>query len=402
MYIFLVIVSLFFIALFSGLEIACLSSNRVILERESFYSKNREQFFSTLLVAHTLFLVLYSVAFIELIYPVVSVFLENSLLILFITIFVSALIVLVTAEIISRILFRINPGFISKIFHLPGSVFYIILYPVVKIVIFISKIILYPFGIKSNKEKRVFAKQDLMSFSDEISRTSNSDEHEKDIEIFQNALDFSEVLVKECMLPFHQIRSIEVNSTLDELQLLFVESGFSRIIVYNDSKENVVGYVSSKDLFKNYSDLQSMLRPIDFVAESMPAQKLLADFIRRKQALAIVVDEFGDIIGLVSLEDIMEEIFGEIEDEHDSNNSSVEKKISNKEFVFSGSLEVAYLNKKFGLGFPECEDYQTLAGYIIFNYQSLPQRQTVMMIDHFKFTILKVSATRIELVKIEL
>jgi CBS domain containing-hemolysin-like protein len=316
----------------------------------------------------------------------------------------STLIILITAEWLPKTLCRLNPNAVLRHFSWLAYGFYFLLYPLTAFVTFLAKMLLRLMGVKlaSKAGKMLFSRADLMQLSNEVSRSQDEEnEYEHDIEIFQNALDFYKVRIHDCMVPRTEIAAIEEHQSVKDLQAIFVRTGYSRVLVYSENIDKVIGYVHSKDLFKGMTSIREKLRPVDFIPESMPAQNLLASFIKNKKALAIVVDEFGGTAGMVTMEDIFEEIFGEINDEHDSDDL-IEKRLSKSEFVFSGRMEIKYINRTYGLNIPDKEEYETLAGYIMYHNESIPRQQEVLQFDRFRFRILRTSATKIELVKLSI
>jgi len=330
--------------------------------------------------------VVYGIAMARLCDPIINEYItELSAWVLIIETVFATFVVLVTAELLPKIVCRINPNGILKTFCWLALVFYILLYP---LTIFVNKLsigFLRLFGIKFTIEraKTLFNKADLMSLSSEVS-----------------ALDLSEVLVRECMVPRTDLVTAEENDSFDYLQQEFIRSGHSRILIYRETIDHIIGYIHSKDLFLK-KNIKELLRPVDFIAETMSAQKLLALFIKQKKAIAVVVDEYGGTSGIVTMEDIFEEIFGEIEDEHD-NDTLIDSELSPTEFEFSGRIEVKYINKEYELDIPESDDYETLAGYITHHNESIPQQGDVLQFGRFRFHILKTTATRIDLVRLTL
>jgi CBS domain containing-hemolysin-like protein len=247
-----------------------------------------------------------------------------------------------------------------------------------------------------------FGKVDLDDLVSE-GQSENGEIHdaEHEIKIFQNALDFSNVRLRDCMVPRTEIVALEDNCSIEEMKQKFIETGLSKILIYKDSTDNITGYINSKQLFKNPADLSSMILSIPHVPETMPANKLLQSFIKDRRSISVVVDEFGGTSGVVTMEDILEEIVGEIEDEHDTSELT-EKRLSEHEFIFSARHEIDYLNEKYKLGMPEADDYETLAGFILTHYESIPKLNDRIIIGEFIFRILDVSETRIELVQLTL
>ncbi|MDR0582404.1 MAG: hemolysin family protein [Prevotellaceae bacterium] len=408
----IVLLALLLSAFFSGMEVALLSSNKLRIELDrkqnkrytkivGFFLRRTSEYISTMLMGNNITLVIYGIAMANLCEPVITEYIvQSSGGILLVETLFATLVVLVTAEFLPKILARINPNGLLKALCVPAFLCYILLYPVVKFVTALSMGLLRLFGIKltAKHTKMLFSKADLMNLSNEVSGAgSDENEYEHDMEIFQNALDFSEVLVRECMVPRTDLAAIEENDPFDSLHQAFIRSGHSRILIYRETIDHIIGYVHSKDLFLK-KDRSELLRPVDFVPETMPAQKLLASLIKQGKALAVVTDEYGGTAGLVTIEDIIEEIFGEIRDEHD-NEELTERKLSDTEFEFSGRLEIKYLNKTYELGLPESGEYETLAGYITYYNESIPQPGEVLQFGRFRIHILKTSATKIDLVR---
>ncbi len=409
----IIIISLVFSAFFSGMEIAFISSNKLRLELEkkqgsftsritSVFAKNPGQYITTMLVGNNIALVVYGITMAMILEPQIHKFVSSEFLIFLIQTVIATFIILVTAEFIPKAIFRLKPNLILNALSLPVMVFYIILYPISKSIIGIGSFLLkFATGADvSKKSKNAFSKVDLDHFVKESHDEFNEEDNLKDdIKLFQNALDFSTVKLRECMVPRPEIMAFEIDTPMEDIKQTFIETGYARILIYKNSIDNIIGYINSKDFFKNPKNIRSMLNRIIIVPETMVAHKLLSLFIKEKKSVAVVVDEFGGTAGMVTIEDIMEEIFGEIEDEHDTVDLE-EKQISENEFIFSGRLEIDYLNNKYNLGIPKTDDYETLAGFIIFHYESIPKESQKLDIDHFIFEILRMSKTRIELVKL--
>jgi len=317
--------------------------------------------------------------------------------------FLSTLLILVAAEFLPKVLFRIDPNRILNLLALPVQLVYYILSPVVLFTISISKFVLTKIvGISFVEEKPVFGRVDLDLYIRDIS-TKNDQEEEMNagIQMFQNALDFTEVRVKECMVPRKELVSIDVEEPIQALQKLFIETKLSRILVYRDNIDNIIGFVHSSEMFREPTDIMQVLLPITIVPEVMAANELLQLFIDQHRTIAIVVDEFGGTSGVVTMEDVMEEIFGEIQDEHDVTETT-EKKISDTEYIFSGRLEIDMLNKKYDLEIPESEGFETLAGFIFHHHENIPRPNEEIIIPPFTFTIMYVKDNRIELVRMRI
>ena len=414
----IILISILFSAFFSGMEIAFISANKLRLELDkkqnivfsgliSHYTQHPGQFIATMLVGNNLALVTYGIAFAYLLKPYLMVYLHSDLLVLVAQTFISTIVILATAEYLPKMLFRINPNRVLKIFTIPLAFFYFLFFPVTKIAIWISKIVLKIFlnaQIKKVDEKVVFSRIDLDHFvSEQESNTAPKSEHEVDneVKLFRNALDFSSVKLREVMVPRTEIVMLDIDSTVEELQQKFIETGYSRILFYSGNIDNIVGYIHHSVIFTKPDSIKSHLRKVLIVPETMSASKLLRQFIQQRLSIAIVVDEFGGTSGMVTSEDILEEIFGEIEDEHDTDDL-IMKKVADDEFVLSGRLELDELNEEFGLEFPEDENFETLAGFILFHYESIPKINSVITIDQYQFKILKATNTKIELVLLKI
>lgn len=412
---FLILISIGFSAFFSGMEIAFVSSNKLRFEMEkrdhdftskilSLFYRNSNNFISTMLVGNNISLVVYGILmakFIQdnLLYGLIS----NELMIVFTQTIISTLIILVTGEFIPKTIFKINSNLTLKIFAPIAYVCYIVLFPLSKFASSLSNLLLKLLGTKINKEdsEKAFSKVDLDYFiQSSISENDNNQEIDSEVKIFQNALDFSSIKIRGCMIPRPEIISMESDCTLEDLKEKFIESGKSKIIIYNKNIDNIIGYIHSSELFHNVSNWKENIREIPIIPETMSANKLMQLFMQQKKSIAIVVDEFGGTSGIVTLEDLVEEIFGEIEDEHD-NKSSIEKKIGDNEYIFSGRSEIENINETFGLSLPESEDYQTIGGLILNEYQSFPKVHDIITLGNYQIKIIKVSNTRIELVKLK-
>ena len=412
---FFILISIAFSAFFSGMEIAFVSANKLRIELDKkqgslasriidIFMHNRGQYIATMLVGNNIALVIYGILMAELLEkPLQNIIGDSEMLVLLAQTVLSTLIILVTAEFLPKTLFRINPNKVLNLFSLPVLLIYYILFPIAKLTIWISSFLLkiiLGVDIKEEPEKNVFGKVDL----DHIIEASQPDEETKeeiehDIKLFQNALDFSKIKLRECVVPRTELIALEINSSIDKLKQKFIETGLSKILIYEESIDNIIGYVQSSDLFHNPKDIRSMLKSLIIAPETMPAQKLLNKFMKEQKNIALIVDEFGGTAGIVTTEDIIEEIFGEIEDEHDSTELQ-ETQINENEYIFAGRLEIDYLNEKYQLEIPESEDYETIAGFILHHYEEIPNENDVIDINPFQFIILKVDNPRIELVKL--
>ena len=411
------IVSMLASAFFSGMEIAFVSSNRLLAEMDkeknglaqkalNIFYQHPNNFVSTMLVGNNIALVIYGILFAKifdetLFYPLVTC---DTLL--------STLIVLFTGEFLPKSIFKNNPNTLLTVFAIPAYLFYVVLYPISRLATLLSKGLLRLIGIRMNKDVdgHEFTKVDLdYLVQSSIDNAARDEEIGEEVKIFQNALDFSETKVRDCMVPRTEIDAVEDTTTISGLQQMFVESGHSKIIVYHEDIDHITGYVHSSDMFRltaaqsdaTLNSLSStLLRSISYVPESMLASKLMRMLMQQKRSLAVVVDEFGGTSGLVSLEDIMEEITGEIEDEHDNTNH-VAKQISENEYVLSARLEIEKINEMFELDLPESDEYMTLGGLILHEYQSFPKLNEVVTIHGYEFKIIKNTATKIELVRLK-
>lgn len=404
-------------AFFSGMEIAFLNKNRLKLEIDrkqsrifdyiaNIFAQNQGQYITTILVGNNITLVIYSMCMSQLIRGVAyllgwdSIYSEGSFLLETI---IPTIIVIFVAEYIPKSVFRANPNFYYRIFSPIIFVFYLLLYPVARFTTLLSYGLLRFFGrTTAQAEKDVeFDRSDLESLLD-TNNAESDDQTEAEIKMFQNALDFADLRVRDCMVSRVDMEAVDIDeTTIESLTERFVESKYSRIFVWRDSVDNIIGYVNSKSLFTAPKSIDQVLIEVDFVVETMPLQDVLTQFIKQKSNIAVVIDEFGGTAGIISLEDVLEQIFGEIEDEHDVEDA-VEKQVAENEYVFSCRLEVEYLNEKYGLGIAESEEYDTLAGYIIYRYKELPTAGTQMEFDGLKIKILRTTRSRIELARVEI
>lgn len=410
-----IFISILISAFFSGIEIAFISANKLLIELKnkqgsisakilSPFVSNPSKFISTTLVGNNFGLVIYGIYMSDFLKPFLTGIIphaaENTFTILLISTLISTLIVLVTAEFIPKMLFRINPDIILRVFAIPFLLAYYIFWPLVHFIMWLAKYILNNlFRLNINEESPVFSKVDL----DQYVNDSVEDMHEEgdvDTEIFKNALDFANVKVRDCMTPRTELVSVNVLSDVDELYAKFVETGLSKILVHHETVDHIIGYVHQKDIFKKPKNIRSIIIPIEVATEAMPANELLNTFTKTHKSIALVVDELGVTAGIVTIEDIMEEIFGEIEDEHDVEQLT-EKQLSATEFLFNARLEIDYLNDKYNFNIPE-DDYHTLGGFIIANHENIPSRGDTIEIGRFQFTILSTDKTKINDVRMNL
>ena len=413
-----ILVSMAFSAFFSGMEIAFVSSNRLLAEVEkekngmsqkclNVFFKHPNDFVSTMLVGNNISLVVYGVLIAKFFDDTIFNGMAAGFTVPADTI-LSTIIILFTGEFLPKLFFKSNPNRLLTFFAPPAYLCYILLWPISKFASFLSKCFLRIVGVRmeKNKDDEEFTKVDLdYLVQSSIDNAKDEAEIGEEVKIFQNALDFSETKVRDCMVPRTEIDAVEEGTTLGDLKQVFVESGHSKIVVYREDIDHVVGYVHSGDMFRlkeadNSVLSADLIREIGFVPETMLASKLMKTLMQQKRSLAIVVDEFGGTSGLVSLEDIMEEITGEIEDEHD-NNSHVAKQTGENEYVLSARLEIEKVNEMFSLELPESDEYMTVGGLILHEYQSFPKLNEVVRIAGYEFKILKNTATKIELVRLK-
>lgn len=403
-----------FSAFFSGMEIAFVSSNKLRFEMEktntlstrilSKFYQHPNNFISTMLVGNNIALVIYGILMAELIEKrVLANIISNEAVIVAIQTIISTAIILLSGEFMPKTLFKINPNFTLKIFAVPTYILYIVLYPISRFSSILSTGILRLTGKRVNKEdtEKAFSKIDLdYLIESSIDESDTEKDIEPEIEIFRNVLDFSNIKTKDCMIPRTEIIAVDIETSKEELRNTFVENGISKIIVYKEDIDNIIGYIHSSEMFKAPENWQKNIRTIPIVPETMSAQKLMKQFMQQKRSLAVVVDEFGGTSGIIALEDLVEELLGDIEDEHDNKNI-VAKETGDNEYILSGRMEIEEINERFGLDLPESDDYQTLGGLILNEFQRIPKAKEIINLDKFQFKIIKVTSTKIELVKLK-
>lgn len=412
LYLILIPITLLLSAFFSGMEIAFISANKLKIEVDSkagnflakmigFFVKRPSKYIGTMLVGNNIALVVYGILMGSLLDPKIAVYISNNALTLFISTVISTLIILVTAEFLPKVIFRINPNAALSFFAVPVWIFFIVLYIPVFLIIGISELILkYIFKVDLSNQELNFAKIDLDHFIEESYSNVEGDQMENEVHIFRNALDFfSEVKARDCMIPRTEIAAIEVNASIDELTKILIESGRSKILVYKENIDEIIGYIHSFELFKEPKNINSILRPVLIVHESQEADEIMKQLISERKSIAVVVDEFGGTSGILTLEDIIEEIFGDIEDEFDSEDL-IEIKLSDTEYELSARLEIDYLNDKYNLNLPESEDYETLGGLITSLHESIPNKNEIIRLEGLVFKIKEVSNSRIETIKL--
>lgn len=406
------IVAILFSGFFSGSEIAFMQSSKVrigidaskggIINRIiSGFNRSQDMFISTLLVGNNIVLVIYGISISVIINPLIERWFPNEAVMLIANTLISTAIILITGEFIPKTTFRINPNATLKICAIPLYVIYIILYPVSLLTSAISRGLMKLIGISDKKETADTISIDQLDdyIQQAIDDKSEGQTVENEVKIFRNAIDFKDTHIRDCMIPRNEITAVNINTTTrQQLLKLFVASGLSKIVVYNDDIDDVRGYIHISELFNPDADWKEHLKPVIFTPETMLANKMMRRLLAEKRSMAIVVDEFGGTAGLVTLEDLVEEIFGEIEDEHDKQRL-IARRIDDNTYEFSGRVEVERINEQFPLELKESEEYQTIAGYILDHLEEIPAQGAQFDIDDWKFTILKTSAARIELIR---
>ena len=403
-----------FSAFFSGMEIAFVSSNRLRAEMDReknglsqrilavFYA-HPNNFISTMLVGNNIALVVYGILFARIFDTTLFASLSDGARVTCDTL-LSTVVVLFTGEFLPKTIFKSNPNGLLTFFALPAYICYVLLYPVSRFSSLLSRGMLRLLGIRLQKESegKEFTKVDLdYLVQTTIDNAKNDDDLDDEVELFHNALDFADTKVRDCMVPRTEIDAVDIEDcTVEQLKNKFIESGHSKIVVYRDDIDHIIGYIHSSEMFKQVADLSKHVRTMPFVPETMAARKLMHIFLQQKKSLGVVVDEFGGTSGIVSLEDIVEEITGDIEDEHD-NQKYVAKQLSDGDYMLSARLEIEKVNELFDLDLPESDDYMTVGGLILHEYQSFPKLNEVVKIGRFEFKIIKNTMTKIELVRLK-
>jgi len=425
------IVTMLFSAFFSGMEIAFVSSNRLLAEMDreknglsqraiQLFYRHPNNFVSTLLVGNNVVLVLYGIIFAKIFDATLFAPLSDGTRVMADTL-LSTLVILFVGEFLPKTVFKSMPNKLLTIFAVPALLFYVVLYPISRFATLLAKGLLRLVGVKMKTEHddKEFTKVDLdYLVQTSLDNAKDDAQIDEEVKIFQNALDFSETRVRDCMVPRTEIDAVEDTATIESLKQTFIESGHSKVVVYHDDIDHIVGYIHSSDLFRVAPEggetqekpestaegaqhpLSRLIRQMPFVPETMLASRLMRTFLQQHKSMAVVVDEFGGTSGLISLEDIVEEIFGEIEDEHDSQ-KYVAKQVAEGEYIISARLEIEKVNEMFALDLPESDDYMTVGGLILHEYQSFPKLNEVVRIGHFEFKIIKNTATKIELVRLK-
>ena len=408
------IVTMAFSAFFSGMEIAFVSSNRLRAEMDrekhgwsqraiDVFYRHPNNFVSTMLVGNNISLVVYGILFAHIFDATLFSSLSDGARVTADTL-LSTVVVLFTGEFLPKTIFKSNPNTMLTVFALPAYLCYIVLYPISRFATLLSRGLLRLIGVRMPKESKdkEFTKVDLdFLVQSSIDNAKDEDEIEEEVKIFHNALDFADTKVRDCMVPRTEIDAIDIDDcTIEMLKGKFIESGHSKIVIYREDIDHIIGYIHSSEMFKDITDLSKHIQTMPFVPETMAARKLMHIFLQQKKSLGVVVDEFGGTSGLVSLEDIVEEIFGDIEDEHD-NTKYVAKLLDDGDYLLSARLEIEKVNELFDLDLPEGDDYMTVGGLILHKYQSFPKLNEIVKIGRFEFKIIKNTMTKIELVRLK-
>ncbi len=418
----IIILSLVFSAFFSGMEIAFISANKIHIEIEkkqddflakvlSRLTKRPSKFIATMLIGNNISLVIYGLFMGELLMNWFLGMLPayNSFVDLMLTDFslltqtiISTLIILITAEFLPKVLFQIYANSLLKALAVPAYFFYMLFSIISEFIIKVSDFILKTFFKTDGDETQLaFSKVELGDYIlEQLETVEEEDEVDSEIQIFQNALEFSAVKAREVMVPRTEITAVELHENPKNLAKLFTETGYSKILIYKDTIDNIIGYVHSYELFKNPKTIKSILRPVEFVPETMLIQDILNVLTKKRKSIAVVLDEYGGTSGIMTVEDIVEELFGEIEDEHDSTDL-LEEQLKKNSYKFSARLEVDYVNENYKLALPANDEYETLGGLIVNETGEIPEQNTEIKIDNFVFTILEVSNTKIDLVRLQ-
>lgn len=407
-----IVITLILSAFFSGMEIAYISSNRLKIELDKskgtltsriltrFYN-NESHFIAMLLLGNNIALVFFGLFAAQVLEPtIMSWGISDGAIILFIQTILSTILVLIVAEFVPKALVQISPNSFLRFMALPMFLLYLGLYYPTYLVLVLSNLVLKLLRVDSEKTEKVFSKIDLEHYVQDLNqRIKEEEEFGNEMQILQNALGFDSIKARDCMIPRTEITSIDVESPIQKLHQQFIDTGLSKIIVFRENIDNVIGYVHSFEMFKRPLTIKQILLPISFVPEAIPGKELLQMFTEKSGNIAVVVDEYGGTAGIVTIEDVIEEIFGDIEDEHDTE-EWLEKQIGEDEFLFSARIEIDYLNETYNLGLDESEEYETLGGLILFHLEMIPEAGTRIEIDDLTLEVEEVSGNRIDLVRI--
>ncbi len=407
----IIAVTLLFSAFFSGMEIAFVSADRLKfeLDREkpslsntivAYLFRNAQQYISTILVGNNIALVIYGLQMAIILQKPLQSVSDNHAVILILQTIISTAIVLLTGEFLPKTIFRINPNLWLRFFAFPILLCYVTLYPIAYFATGISMICLRLLGVKNEKNaQREFTRRDLQYWFEENIEKVDEQSLESEVKYFKNALDFSSVRLRDCMIPRNEIVALEDTTSVETLKNTFIESGLSKIIIFHESIDNIIGYIHTSEMFRDASHWKKHVISIPIVPETMSANRLMEMLIKKKKSMAVVVDEFGGTAGIVSREDILEEIVGEIEDEHD-NSRLIARQVDDHTYVISGRMEIDTINQMFNLALPESEEYVTIAGLVLHEYEDFPKTNEMVRFGNFRIKILKESDNKIELIKL--
>lgn len=402
------------IGFFAGTEIAFITANKLSIELQkkqgtttgriiSKFMMNPAEFIGTSLIGINIVLVVYGLLMTELTKPLFELLpdaLNKQFIHLFLDTLIATIFILVFAEFIPKAIFRAKADSALKLFSIPMYFLYLLLFPIAKLFVSISEFILkYLFNVRIKENQIIFNRVDLEVFVKQSLHGHENDNNEVNTELFENALYLVNVKIRKCMIPRNEIEAVEVNADIAKVKVQFIKTKLSKIIVYEGNIDNIIGYLHHLDLNRKPKNIREILHSIHAVPETMSAVDLMNSFTKERKSIAWVADEFGGTAGIVTMEDVLEEIFGDINDEYDVE-EYVEKQLSENEFIFSGRLELDYLNEKYNFNF-QSEDSETLSGYIIANHETIPKRKDRIIIDHYEFDILLVTETRIDTVKIK-
>ncbi len=400
-------------AMFSGLEIAFVTSDKMMIELNGKNSKNvihkilaeftkkPSRFLATLLVGNNVALVTYGIYMDSVLEVQLSSFIENSVLILLAQTIISTLFIILFAEYLPKAIFRLKPNKLLSIFALPLYGLYWLLRWVVFVFVGFSKFILEKiFKMNPEEDPAIFGRMELEDYLENRTTTDEGSSVETEVQIYKNVLDFSNIRVRECMVPRKEIVALDINTSIDSLVKSFIDTGLSKILIYRDNIDDIIGFVHHFEMFKSPKNIKSALIPVGFIPSSMLAKEALNSFIKQHKSVLVVIDEFGGTAGMVTVEDVMEEIFGEIEDEHDVQEHTELTIVENQEYLFSGRMEIDFLNEKYNFEFPLGEEYETIAGYLFSHFESIPKNKAEFLTEKHKCIVEEVSETRIELVRV--
>jgi len=403
--------TLLFSAFFSGVEIAFISANKLKLELDkntgkfpaniiTFFSKNESDFITTMLVGNNISLVVYGIVMTQILTPQITDYFTSDFALLLVQTIITTLIVLVTAEFLPKAIFRIYPNQILRIFSIPIWLFFVLFRPVALLMLFLSKLVLkYLLGQKMEDGKQVFGKTDLDEYLNNVKSAEGVEDSRVEVEMLQNVLDLTDKKLRECMIPRTKLVAMDISSPINDIKNRFIATKLSKILIFKGNIDKVIGYIHSSDLFRNPQNVRSILLPIPFVPESMSVMQLLNQFIESNKGVALVVDEFGGTSGMLTIEDVTEEIVGEIVDEHDVEEIT-DKKLAKNKYLLFALLDIELVNKKYNLTLPESDEYETIAGLILHHLEEIPQKNDVIELEEFQFTIIKVNESAIQEVQL--